>query len=143
MSSAFLIILLSLLIRYQPYVILSGSMRPTFDTGAIIILDTWNKHPKKGDIASYNGSGLEYNKPSITHRVVKVSKKGYTFKGDFNPIADSNVISQKRIQGTVVLYENFTCSYLCPVIIHGVRYLMANGPFPRSVLTYGKLIGRK
>lgn len=129
------------LVRFQPYIIISGSMVPTFDTGSVIIVDRWDKNLKKGDVASYNGMGLEYNRPSVTHRVNAGQKGGYRFKGDANPVKDKGIISQKRIIGKVIAYENFTCPYFCPVIRNGISYLVRYGPIPRCGFQYRHIMG--
>lgn len=132
--------LVLLMIRFQPYVIVSGSMVPTFDTGAVIVVDTWDKNPHKGDVASYNAKGLEYNRASVTHRVVGKGK-GYIFRGDANPVPDSDKVSPGRIIGKVVFYENFTCPYFCPAIRYGVAHLAKYGPIPRCGFDYRKICG--
>ena len=76
-----------------PYVVLSGSMEPTIETGSVCFI---NKHAdydsiKEDDIIAFQMK----NGPLVTHRVVEVTDSGLTTKGDNNTDIDGSFQSTK------------------------------------------------
>lgn len=91
---------------YQLYIVLSGSMRPAFDTGSLVLVEPADPEEiESGDIITYKalGEGQEL----VSHRVIAVhnSSDGITFttKGDANDVADPNPIPAANIIGKVIL----------------------------------------
>jgi signal peptidase len=88
---------------YQVYVVLSGSMSPTFDTGSIVIVK--NIDPKDiavNDIITFMGA--TGTGKTITHRVIEINTEdGLTFttKGDANNVADSLELYPESVIGKV------------------------------------------
>lgn len=78
-----------------PYVVLSGSMEPTIETGSLCFI---NKHAsfrdiKKKDIIAFRLS----DGTMVTHRVVAVRSDGVQTKGDHN----------QEIDGTLTTWDNY------------------------------------
>lgn len=84
----------------QVLAVTSGSMHPTFNTGALVIDKPATEAPKVGDIVSYRAGDL-----LITHRVIAAHPDGtYTTQGDANPIADGSPVTRQQIQGIVTAH---------------------------------------
>lgn len=83
----------------KTYVVQSPSMEPVIHVGSIAYIDTHNKIPDVGDIATYcieSDSG----ETVVTHRVKDIIEDGeYVFQGDANDTEDGNLISPKQILG--------------------------------------------
>lgn len=94
------------LLGFQPSIIASGSMRPTFDVGDIAVtVPTSSNNIKVGDIIQYWRRGDQA--PTI-HRVIEVSRAGgttyITTKGDANNAPDDPIItSTSQKVGKVIL----------------------------------------
>jgi len=88
---------------YQMYVVLSGSMSPTFDTGSIVVIrKTDPKNLVVGDVVTFMGA-TETGK-TITHRVIEISTENglsFTTKGDANNVADSMPLDPENVIGKV------------------------------------------
>lgn len=89
--------------RYDVRWIVSGSMKPTLQVGALCVIDREATHPKKGQIACYVRA---FDSMLITHRVSDIDRGVYTFHGDANGIFYDYLIEQKQIYGTVVFHTN-------------------------------------
>ena len=80
-----------------PYVVLSGSMEPTIETGSLCFI---NKH---ANIESINEKDVIAFKMKdgtlVTHRVVKKSDSGLITKGDNNKEEDNNVVNKGNFVG--------------------------------------------
>lgn len=99
----FLIVLLLILFintHFPKYYIQTGSMEPTLQVGAVVMIDP-DKDPNISDIAAYESGGN-----IVVHRVVAETNEGYIFKGDANAIKDASVITEDQIRGTVILKIN-------------------------------------
>ena len=80
-----------------PYVVLSGSMEPTIETGSVCFI---NKHAdydsiKEDDIIAFQMK----NGTLVTHRVVEVTDSGLTTKGDNNEDIDGSTITKSEFVG--------------------------------------------
>jgi signal peptidase len=80
-----------------PYVVLSGSMEPTIDTGSLCFI---NKHAdieniKKDDIIAFKLR----DGTLVTHRAVEITDEGITTKGDNNNDVDSNIVKKENFVG--------------------------------------------
>lgn len=88
---------------YQLFVVLSGSMSPTFDTGSIVIIKKIDPEDVVvGDVVTFT-SASDTGK-TITHRVIEIDTKGtlsFTTKGDANNVADSVKLDSEKIIGKV------------------------------------------
>lgn len=89
--------------KYTAVAIASGSMSPTFDRGAVVIIKKIDKDYDKikvGDIVAY-----EYENKVIVHRVVKVldidGEHYFYTKGDANASQDGYKITEDMIKGIV------------------------------------------
>lgn len=99
----FLILLAAILygnIRFDRYLIRTGSMEPKLRTGAIVVVDP-QRMPEKGEIGVYLSNGNV-----IIHRVKDITENGYQFQGDANPEPDAVSVWKKDIRGTVVFRLN-------------------------------------
>ncbi|MFA5450737.1 MAG: signal peptidase I [Dehalococcoidales bacterium] len=92
------------LLPFQPALIASGSMQPTFNTGDVVIVA---KMPAEkidnGDIIIYRVS----EKMDIVHRVVNIEKQGsklyFTTRGDANEAEDPEPVLGENVIGKVML----------------------------------------
>lgn len=89
--------------------VLSGSMEPTIHTGSIVIVRPHATY-RMGDVVTFKSIGTK--NISITHRVVEMrvdrGEPSYVTKGDANNAADTRVILQKEVIGSVI----FSIPYL-------------------------------
>lgn len=93
---------------FNGYVIVSKSMVPTININdAIVVKRNNNNNYNVGDVISFFST--EYDKSGIvvTHRIVdkninKIDDSVYTTKGDNNPIADYNKVTNKDVYGKVL-----------------------------------------
>ena len=87
---------------YRLYLVLSGSMNPTFDTGTLLFVRPAEPGTiEKGDIITFSSSG---GGTSTTHRVVKVDESQgleYTTRGDANTVDDPNPVPEENVIGRV------------------------------------------
>lgn len=94
------------------YVVLSGSMAPTFDTGSVVFVEP--KEPeevKAGDVITYHG--VDDKRSLATHRVMEVDNTDpqniqFITKGDANEVTDPSPVSGDRLVGTL----SFSIPYL-------------------------------
>ncbi|MBQ0041276.1 MAG: signal peptidase I [Clostridiales bacterium] len=90
--------LLCLILHYEPAVVMSGSMEPTFHTGSVVLVDRDNtSNVKIGDAIAFDNGGTY-----ITHRIVDKSKEGYITKGDANESEDPWIVPAADVKGKVV-----------------------------------------
>lgn len=85
-----------------PYVVLSGSMEPTIDTGSICFINkNINiKNIKEKDIIAFK---LQ-DGTLVTHRVVEITDEGIVTKGDNNADVDSNLVKQNNYVGKNIFW---------------------------------------
>ena len=88
-------------IGYEPMVVLSGSMEPTYHTGSLLYV----KHADQADIEV--GDAITFyidDNTLVTHRVVDIDEDNSTYstKGDANKVADNNSVSYGDILGKPV-----------------------------------------
>lgn len=103
---AFIILALTVLppvLRYQTYVVLSGSMEPTIHIGSVIVATAVDPNELRvGDIITYQ---RPTDKESVTHRIVQIkgSADGRAFvtQGDANGTPDLGDIRFDRLAGKV------------------------------------------
>ncbi|HOA35525.1 MAG: signal peptidase I [Dethiobacteria bacterium] len=87
---------------YRVYMVLSGSMSPTFDTGSVVFVRPQDPAEiRKGDIITYSGEGSGM---LTTHRVVDVlNEEGLKFvtRGDANNVNDPKPVPAENVVGRV------------------------------------------
>ena len=87
---------------FVPYVVLSGSMEPTIETGSLCFI---NKHTNYNKIQEKDIIAFKYNDGTlVTHRAVKVTKLGIRTKGDNNKDIDSNVVKKEYFVGKNIFW---------------------------------------
>ena len=80
-----------------PYVVLSGSMEPTIETGSLCFI---NKHVKYEDINNEDIIAYTTNtKANVTHRVINITEEGLETKGDRNDISDGVSVNESNYIG--------------------------------------------
>jgi len=64
-----------------PYVVLSGSMEPTIETGSLCLINSRVQYDtlKKDDVIAF-----KINDTLVTHRLVSIDNEGFITKGDHN-----------------------------------------------------------
>lgn len=82
--------------HYKPYIVLSGSMEPKIQTGAVVWVNENDTNVEVGDIVAYQ---LD-NGTAVTHRIVEENNGMYVTKGDANETEDLALVSQDQIIGT-------------------------------------------
>ena len=95
--------------KYEPIVILSNSMVPTFSRADVVI---YKKINEKQLQEIPNGSIIVYsiNNQNIVHRVVNIIKENeimYQTKGDSNNVADRNLVKINQIKGIYVFHIKY------------------------------------
>ncbi len=99
-----------------PYVVLSGSMEPTYHVGSLIFVDEdFDKIEVNDSITFYmNANTL------VTHRVIEIDEENmlYTTKGDANNTPDFKPVAFNNIVGVPM----FTIPYLGYVAVYVVSF---------------------
>lgn len=85
-------------IGYRSYTVLSGSMKPRFYPGDIVITKHKNKTDiQVNDIVTY----IDNDGVIITHRIIEETPEGYITKGDNNNVEDADILIKENIIGEV------------------------------------------
>lgn len=129
-------------------VVLTNSMSGTFEPGDVVIAANWLE-PKVDDIAIYKARDLQGNQiTEFSHRIISGdSTFGFAFKGDHNPLPDTQVVARKDINGVVLFWIPSLGSLLNPktllaVLGFGVFIYFAYG-YIRDEMMERKLLKRK
>ena len=107
------------LVGLQPFVVLSGSMEPTYHVGSLIyVKDVDYKTLKVGDPITY----LVSDDTVVTHRIIEVlvdeedpDTIRYFTQGDANDVADGTSVHYKNIIGKPVFsipYLGYVSNYI-------------------------------
>jgi len=92
------------ILGYKPVRILSGSMEPSIQTNAVVLIKKVAfSNIKVGDIVLY-----EFNNSLVIHRVVDISGEKIQTKGDNNNSNDPYTLSPSKIYGKAVYIANWT-----------------------------------
>lgn len=88
---------------YKPFIVLSGSMEPTINTGDLAISKETNPNTLKvGDIISFKIK----EDVVVTHRIVEITKEdgelAFITKGDHNYENDQNPVKASSVEGIYV-----------------------------------------
>lgn len=95
------------LFSYRMFTVVSGSMKPEYDIGDVLISKEVDANKiKKGDVVSYLGKSGTFNGKVVTHRVEKIEKDVdgrlvFHTKGLANLVEDP-VVYEDQIYGVVV-----------------------------------------
>ena len=85
------------IIGIEPFVVESGSMEPTIQTGSLSFI---NKHVKYEEIKSQDVIAFQIeNGSKVTHRVIEITQEGMKTKGDSNELPDGTTIKEKDYIG--------------------------------------------
>ena len=80
-----------------PYVVLSGSMEPTIDTGSLCFI---NKNADYEDVKEKDIIAFKLSDGTlVTHRAIEITETGIVTKGDNNDGADSNQVKKDNFVG--------------------------------------------
>ena len=82
---------------YSPVIVLSGSMKPAFSAGDLLIIRKQDSY-QKDEIVTFEDSGA-----LTTHRIIGQTPEGFTTKGDYNNAPDKETVSPEQIKGALVL----------------------------------------
>lgn len=85
------------LVGIVPYVVVSGSMEPTIQTGSLCFI---NKHAAYSSIRV--NDIIAYRAPTganVTHRVVRITSEGFETQGDKNNTSDGFSTNQNNFLG--------------------------------------------
>ena len=84
-----------------PYVVLSGSMEPTIQTGSICFV---NKNIKMSNIKENDIIAFKLNNGTlVTHRAVEIKGNGIVTKGDGNKNPDGTIVSNGNYIGKNII----------------------------------------
>ncbi len=100
----------------SPYVVLSGSMEPTYHVGSLIFVNKNFDSIEVGDPITFQISSSTL----VTHRVIEVDQEAmlYTTKGDANNTADGSKVAYDNIVGVPM----FTIPYLGYVAVFAISF---------------------
>ena len=84
---------------YKPFIVLSGSMSPTFNYGDLIVVKEVDYDDLKvGDVVSFRNS----KKVVTTHRIYGEKNGCFETKGDNNNDKDRGIVCEKHIEGKYI-----------------------------------------
>ncbi|MBR6137042.1 MAG: signal peptidase I [Bacilli bacterium] len=85
-----------------PYVVLSGSMEPTIETGSVCFI---NKNTKISSIKEKDIIAFKFKDGTlVTHRAIKITDSGITTKGDNNEDIDGNKVTKENFVGKNIIW---------------------------------------
>lgn len=98
------------------YIVLSGSMEPSYPTGSLIYVKEANiQELNTGDVVTFRLS----EHTIVTHRIIEVLEENhermFRTKGDANDVEDGSLLKSEQIIGTPVFmipYLGFIASYI-------------------------------
>ena len=86
----------------RSFIVISGSMSPTFDAGSVVYTQKQDGY-KSGDIVAFNNKTGQV----VTHRIVDgyavAGDVYYQLKGDANNVPDSELINHQDVVGSVIM----------------------------------------
>ena len=98
------------LLGNKPAVIVSGSMEPTIQTGAFILVHFSDfEDCELGDVITYYHPGLD---ELVTHRIVERGDACYWTKGDANPARDGVSVVKDNFYGKVTYVANWLAPFM-------------------------------
>ena len=94
----------------KPAVIVSGSVEPTIQTGAFILVHFSDfEDCELGDVITYYHPGLD---ELVTHRIVERGDACYWTKGDANPARDGVSVVKDNFYGKVTYVANWLAPFM-------------------------------
>ncbi|MCZ7382390.1 MAG: signal peptidase I [Candidatus Methanoperedens sp.] len=97
-----IIVILSLKL-ITPVVVVSDSMKPGFQRGDMIIVQSIFLTPEVGDIVMFSVKDKNYN---ISHRIISIKNGAIITKGDNNPRKDDYNTRQENIKAKAIQINN-------------------------------------
>ena len=86
------------LFNYATFAVKGDSMRPTIESGDLLIIHK-EKDYKVGDIITFANDKKEI----VTHRIMEITpEKEYLTKGDNNLFEDENTVDDSKVYGKVI-----------------------------------------
>lgn len=108
-----------LLLGYEPYRILTGSMEPTLATGEIVLVDTDDRNANVGEIIAF-----KIGEHVVIHRVMEVKSNGeYQTKGDANQTEDFNSVETAEMVGTLWMRLG-SLTWIWDIFSSGRKYVL-------------------
>ena len=100
----------------QGFVVLSGSMEPTYHTGSMIYVKSVDETPlEAGEVITFHATDTAI----ATHRIIEVVEEGgsarYRTQGDANEVADGSLVKHSEVIGTPVFsvpYLGYALTYI-------------------------------
>lgn len=85
------------IIGFEPFVVESGSMQPTIQTGSLSFI---NKHAKYQDVKENDIIAFTASSGSkVTHRAISITEEGIETKGDSNDRSDGITTTESNFIG--------------------------------------------
>jgi signal peptidase len=112
-------------LHVQSYIVSSGSMEPTVQTGALALtapVDSHNLHVS--DIIAFTSP--KNQKQIILHRINKIKNNSFETKGDNNNVTDIWIVPSKLIQGKYI--------FSVPLLGHAAAFF-------KTPLGFGIIVG--
>ncbi len=130
------VVCIPMVLGYNPIVVLSGSMEPTYKTGSVIYYKkTSLEDLKENDVITFVSRKGEL----VSHRIVGIDNDQFETKGDANEVKDVSKVSYENIKGKVARFsipyvgyyirnvnDNLTIIVLTLVIILVSEFLLSN-----------------
>lgn len=92
-------------LQFKMFIVESGSMEPTIQTGSIVIIKPQNEY-KKNDIITFKRNedvDIKARNTTVTHRIIEINNNSFITKGDTNSTKDSEPISNNLVVGKLFL----------------------------------------
>jgi|GEM_PF-1445611 signal peptidase len=86
-----------------PMVVISDSMKPEFQRGDMIMVQSVFLTPEPGDIVTFNLKNKNYD---VSHRVISTGNEAIITKGDNNPRKDEYSTKQEDIKAKAILINS-------------------------------------
>ena len=96
------VVCIPMVLGYNPIVVLSGSMEPTYKTGSVIYYKkTSLEDLKENDVITFVSRKGEL----VSHRIVGIDNDQFETKGDANEVKDVSKVSYENIKGKVARFS--------------------------------------
>lgn len=86
------------LLNYEPAIVMSGSMEPSYHTGSLVLVD----RDKAADVEIGDAIAFDNGGVFIAHRIIKKCNEGFITKGDANESEDPWIVPVSDVKGKVV-----------------------------------------
>ncbi|HBC85133.1 MAG TPA: signal peptidase I [Clostridiales bacterium] len=92
-----ILFILLFMIGIEPFVVKSGSMQPTIQTGSLSFINKHAKYKdvKENDIIAFKATSGD----KVTHRAISITDEGIETKGDSNERTDGITTTEKNFIG--------------------------------------------